>query len=179
MQNFWSNMPLGYYGPTHNSKTLEDGKVVGTSGVWCSIKWWWGLIGPILEHNWHLGRAPQHVTGLGVLFCHFFRLFFCMWEKHFGYGQFLFVMWIEYESMVGKRSGKKALHSGTGPGRIGDRLTEWWWLTVVGSLCSKWNGPGDIRYIESTHHCFKVATSGTANKTTRIPPKKKPAKVQE
>jgi hypothetical protein len=33
MQNFWCNMPLGYYGPTHNSKTLEDGKVVGTSGV--------------------------------------------------------------------------------------------------------------------------------------------------
>jgi hypothetical protein len=99
MQNFWSNMPLGYYGPTHNSKTLKDGKVVGTSGVWCSIKWWRGLIGPI----------P-------------------------------------------------------------------WWLTVVGSLCSKWNGPGDIRYIESTHHWFRVATSGTVNKTTRIPPKEKACK---
>ncbi len=93
MQNFWSNMPLGYYGPTHNSKTLKDGKVVGTSGVWCSIKWWRGLIGPI----------P-------------------------------------------------------------------WWLTVVGSLCSKWNGPGDIRYIESTQsghkwNCEQNNTNPTQRKS--------------
>jgi hypothetical protein len=119
MQNFMC-MPLGYYGPTHNSKTLEYGKVVGTSGVWCSIRWRWGLIGPIPVHNWHLGHAPQHVTDLGVLFCHFFRFIFVCGKSNY----LLVPLWVWSVSLCNvnrtwingpKKAGKRALHSRTGP----------------------------------------------------------------